>query len=233
MNGDMYSKFMENYVSTTMEEYFAKNLDPERQNIREILKSISEDAEKIYLAGIYILQINDFPARQSVVAHCFRELIDAIIRTEETLMKSQVVVAIKTIDFVKKGQLSDEEIEKFVNDRDNWQKFKSLQNEKAKLSETLLSKNPKLALKIESSDKNEREKTREDLQTFIENVKKAKRIIDSLRHFNKRFHTISNEDLLNNIQIIESYIKQLEQPQYMEVKEVLDDILEETNTKAD
>ena len=154
MNGDMYSKFMENYVSTTMEEYFAKNLDPERQNIREILKSISEDAEKIYLAGIYILQINDFPARQSVVAHCFRELIDAIIRTEETLMKSQVVVAIKTIDFVKKGQLSDEEIEKFVNDRDNWQKFKSLQNEKAKLSETLLSKNPKLALKIESSEKN-------------------------------------------------------------------------------
>ena len=57
-----------------------------------------------------------------------------------------------------KVEVSTEEIEKFVNDRDNWQKFKSLQNEKAKLSETLLSKNPKLALKIESSDKNEREK---------------------------------------------------------------------------
>ena len=26
MNGNMYSKFMENYVSTTMEEYFSKNL---------------------------------------------------------------------------------------------------------------------------------------------------------------------------------------------------------------
>ncbi len=233
MNDDKYSKFMENYIPSSIEEFFANNLDPEREKIREILKNISEDAEKIYLAGICILQIKDFPARQAIVGHCFRELMDAIIRTNETLMKSQVLEAIKTIEFVKLGQSNDEEIKKMLGTRDVWKAFKALRNEKAQLSETLLSMNPRRALKIESSNKEEREKSREDLDAFIENVKNAKGGMEGLRHFNEKFHTLSEEELLNNIQTIENYIKQLEQPQYLESKEVLDDILEETNTKAD
>lgn len=90
MTDDKYSKFVEDYIPSSIEEYFSKNLDPERQNIRKILRSINENAEKIYLAGVYLLQIKDFPARQSVVGHCFRELINAIIRTDETSMKSQL-----------------------------------------------------------------------------------------------------------------------------------------------
>lgn len=233
MIDDKYSEFVEDYIPSSIEEYFSKNLDPERQNIRKILRSINENAEKIYLAGVYLLQIKDFPARQSVVGHCFRELINAIIRTDETSMKSQLLEAIKTIEFVKQGQSNDEEIKKIVDTKDIWAKFKALRNERSQLSETLLSMNPKLALKIESSNIDEREKAREYLDTFIKSVKDAKGAIESLRHFNKKFHTISDEELFNNIQTIENYIKQLEQPQYLESKEVLDVILEETNTKAD
>lgn len=229
----MCPEFIADYSPSSIEEYFANNLDPERQKVRKILKDISEDAEKIYLAGIYILQIKDFPARQAIVGHCFRELMDAITRTNETLMKSQVLDAIKTIEFVKLGQSDDEEIKKMLGNKDIWKEFKALRNEKARLSETLLSMNPKLALEIESSNKEKREKSRENLDTFIENVRKAKGGMEGLRHFNKTFHILSEEELLNNIQTIESYIKELKQRQYIEAKEVLDDILEETNTKAD
>lgn len=231
MNGNMYSKFMENYVSTTMEEYFSKNLDPERQNIRKILRSINENAEKIYLAGVYLLQIKDFPARQSVVAHCFRELINVIIRSEETLIKTQALEAIKAIDFVKQGKCSEKKIANVLDEI--WNKLKSLQNERAKLFETLLSRNPKLALKIDSTDKGEKDKILEHLGSIITSVQTAKNNIDKLRHFDKEFYTISEEQFFNYIKVLEDFIKQLEQPQYMEVKEVLDDILEETNTKAD
>lgn len=226
-----YSEFVEDYIPSSIEEYFSKNLDPERQNIRKILRSINENAEKIYLAGVYLLQIKDFPAKQSVVAHCFRELINVIIRSEETLIKTQALEAIKAIDFVKQGRCSEKKIANVLDEI--WDKLKSLQNERAKLFETLLSKNPKLALKIESNDSNEKNDTLERLNSLVSDVQTVKSDIDKLRHFNGKFHTITDEKFINNIKILENYIKQLEQPQYLEAKEVLDVILEETNTKTD
>lgn len=230
MTDDKYSKFVEDYIPSSIEEYFSKNLDPERQNIRKILRGINENAEKIYLAGIYLLQIKDFPARQSVVAHCFRELINVIIRNEETLIKSQAIEAIRAIDFVKHGQCSESKLQNVFNKI--WTELKSLQNERSKLYESLLDRNPLLALKIENNS-TEKDKITEYIETLLDNVQAAKGNIDKLRHFDTTFHVISDEQFMNYIKMLEDFIKQLEQPQYLESKEVLDVILEETNTKAD
>jgi hypothetical protein len=195
-----------------VEEFLATELTPKQKKIREILKTFSNDAESIYIAGICILKIDDFPVQQSIVSHCFRELINVISRWNETECKDQLIDALKNVDFIKDGQPKDEEIKKIVDQI--WDKIKSLRNESGKLIGVISERRPKL-LKESSRD-------------MVNYVKEAKKKIDTLRHFNKEFKTIHLDEFNTHIVTLENFILHL-QPSYLEQKEVLDDSLKSSN----
>ena len=76
-----------------------------------------------------------------------------------------------------------------------------------------------------------RPKIRDDiLQEMISKIKEAMNHFHEGRHYNVS-KTINPVDYKPSIEVVEDFILALEQP-YVEIKEVLDDILEETNTKA-
>ncbi|MDR1452505.1 MAG: hypothetical protein LBJ25_00810 [Candidatus Margulisbacteria bacterium] len=111
MGEENYIGFTSEAIPNTIPESLVEqSLTEKQQKIIEILKTFNNGTENIYLAGIYIWQTAGFPAKQSVVAHCFRELINAIIRRTETDYKNQIIDALKSVDFIKKGKSSDEEI---------------------------------------------------------------------------------------------------------------------------
>ena len=43
-----YSEFVEDYIPSSIEEYFTKNLDPGRQHIRKKKRRINENTEKFH-----------------------------------------------------------------------------------------------------------------------------------------------------------------------------------------
>ncbi|MDR3195959.1 MAG: hypothetical protein LBT58_04205 [Endomicrobium sp.] len=202
-----------------VEEFLASKLTREQKKIREILKtfSFSNDAESIYIAGICILKIDNFPAQQSIVSHCFRELINAILRWEETECKDQAIVAItdalKKVGFIKNGRPTDERIKETVNQI--WDKIKSLHNERDKMKKLISERHPKL-------------KT-EEIDNIVNKTNEAKKKINGLRHFDKEFKTILLDEFNEHIKTLENFILYLEP--YLEQKEVSYDILESSKKR--
>lgn len=68
----------------------------------------------------------------------------------------------------------------------------------------------------------------EILQDMVSNIKEAMQHFHSGRHYNA---SKNPADFNLSIELVEDFILSLEQP-YLEAKEVLDDILEETNTRT-
>ena len=215
----------------SMADFFAKNLTPKQKKICEILKTFNEDSVAIYMAGIAILQIKDFPAKQSVTSHCFRELINAISRREESALKQQALEGLKVIEFIKNANNEHKRLENTLNKI--WTELKSLNNEKSKLVSMFWDRNPKKKQEMLTADTEHKERLLNDVQGIINNVIAAKGRIDKLRHFDKQFSTLPQEQFEENIDILENYILSLEDAQYMERKESLDGILAATNTRRD
>jgi len=220
----------------SVDEFF-NGLDPVKQKVCEILKTFGDDAEEAYKAAIYIWNIPDFPAKQSVVANCMVNVMDAINEYSEDILKGQVFDALKMVDFVKESEKSDSDIKNVITSL--WNKdFKKLYDEKAKMRALYMDRNP-LFERIMKDDTVAREKRLQIKQEFEKKVQKinsAKRGDDSLnscRHLNIKFHKISDSEFVNHIRNIENYILELDSPLYLEKKEVLDGILESTNTKSD
>lgn len=212
----------------SMENFYAQNLGPKRKKICEILRTFSDDAVNIYLAGIAVLEIPDFPAQQSVVGHCFRELINAIMRSEESVLKNQVLKGLQSVEFIKNSEKTEDEIFDVINKA--WDKIKSLNNEKAKLKKLFVDRNIRKQKELMFSDPIGRKEIENNINSVINHVLSAKGVIDKLRHCGKNFYTISTEQLYEKVDILENYILQLEDPTYIKQKEMLDEILETTNS---
>lgn len=212
----------------SMENFYAQNLGPKRKKICEILKTFSDDAVSIYLAGIAALEIPDFPAQQSVVGHCFRELINAIIRSDESVLKNQVLKGLQSVEFIQNSEKTETEIFDVINIV--WDKIKSLNNEKAKLKKLFIDRNLQNQKELLFSNSNGRREIENNINSVICQVLSAKGVIDKLRHCGKNFYTISTEQLCEKIDILENYILQLEDPTYIKQKEMLDEILETANS---
>lgn len=221
---------MENLnLSVSMTDLFARNLTPKQKRVCEILKTFNEDSVAIYMAGVAILQIKDFPAKQSVASHCFRELINAISRREESALKQQALEGLKVIEFIKNA---DHEQKRIENTLDKiWADLKSLNNEKSKLVSIFMDRNPKKKQEMLIADAEHKKRLLNDVNGIINQVMAAKGRIDKLRHFDKQFSTLPQEQFEENIDILENYILYLENAQYMERKEALDGILAATNAR--
>ena len=212
----------------SMENFYAQNLGPKRKKVCEILRTFNDDAVSIYLAGIVALETPNFPAKQSIVGHCFRELINAIVRSDENALKQQVFTALKSSEFIRNSGSTNEHIGHVVNEI--WEKIKPLNNETSKLKTMFIDKNPKQKKDLLFSDVETRRKTQKDIDNIIQQVLTAKGNLDKRRHFNKKFSIIPNEQLIENVTILENYILQLEDPTYIKQKEMLDEILETANS---
>lgn len=224
-------------VSVVSTEDFFNGLDPVKKKICEILRTFSDDAEAAYKAAVFILQIPDFPAKQSVVAHCMVNVIDAINVYSENILKCQLLNALKTVEFIKESKKSDSDIEKIITSSWN-QGFKQLYDEQAKIRELFMDRNPAFErmIKDEAVPKEKKNQLQQELSHKIDKVNAAKRGKNSLhscRHLNIKFHTISDSEFMGHIKNIENYILELDSPQYLEKKEVLDGILESANSKSD
>ena len=204
-------------------------LTPERRKNCEILKTFNDDSVEIYKAAIAVLQIKDFPAQQSVVAHCFRELINAIIRSEESLIKQQAIDGLKAIEFIKNGGHSEERIKATVNEI--WKQLKTLNNEKSKLFSVFMDRNPKKQQELLSASEEEKEQIIESINNALEPVLEAKNRIDKLRHFDKRFSKLAQPEFDKIVNVLESFVSRLDNAQYLERKEALDGILAKANTR--
>ena len=220
----------------SMSDFF-NGLDPVKKKICEILKTFSDDAEDAYKAAIYIWQIPDFPAKQSVVAHCLVNVIDAINEYSEDILKRQLFDALKAVNFVKESEKTDSEIQQIITSSWN-QGLKKLYNEKAKMCALYMDRNPifERMMKDEAVAQERRQQIKKEFDEKVQKISFAKRGSDSLnscRHLNIKFHKISDSEFVNHISNIENYILELDSPLYLEKKEVLDGILESTNTKSD
>ena len=220
----------------SMTDFFS-GLDPVKKKICEILKTFSNDAEDAYKAAIYIWQIPDFPAKQSIVAHCLVNVMDAINEYSEDILKGQLFDALKTVDFVKESEKTDSDINKIITSLWN-QGLKKLYDEKVKMRALYMDRNPifERMMKDETVVQEKKQQIKREFEKKAEKINFAKRgdnSLNSCRHLNIKFHKISDSEFGNHISNIENYILELDNPLYLEKKEVLDGILESANTKSD
>ena len=212
---------------------FAQNLTPTNKKICEILRTFSADAEETYKAALCLLQQADFPARQSLLSHCLVNLIDAINCYSENLLKKQVIEAISNVRFVIESNKTADEIKKVVQHTWN-QGLKALYNQKIQTKTLFMTRNPKIEKilqdeNISSETKNELEREFSKKYSTIENASNA---LNSCRHLNEKYHKISEQDLCLHFKNIEEYILDLEDPSYIERKDVLSEILQKINDKT-
>ncbi len=214
-------------------DFLSTALTDKQKDVANVLRTYSDDSASIYIAGCTILNTPNFPAKQSIVGHCFREMLNGIIRWNEPVNKAQFTRAIESVDFIQNCGFSSQEIDKTVNEI--WDKAKKFGNEAGKLKTALIDKNPRWAqqLKDEKISPNEKEQVQRDINKIIEKVLDSKHKINKTRHFNETFYTIAPEDFTKHIETIESYILKLGQPLFEENMRVIDDILEEANAKSD
>lgn len=212
---------------------FAQNLTPTNKKICEILRTFSADAEETYKAALCLLQQTDFPARQSLLSHCLVNLIDAINCYSENILKKQVVEAISNVRFVIESNKTADEIKKVVQHTWN-QGLKALYNQKIQTKTLFMTRNPKIEKILQDENispeiKNELEREFSKKYSTIENASNA---LNSCRHLNEKYHKISEQDLCLHFKNIEEYILDLEDPSYIERKDVLSEILQKINDKT-
>lgn len=212
---------------------FAQNLTPTNKKICEILRTFSADAEETYKAALCLLQQADFPARQSLLSHCLVNLIDAINCYSENLLQNQVVEALSRTKFVVESNKSTDDIKDAVQHAWHQQGLKKLYDQKIQTKTLFMTKNPKIEKILQDENispeiKNELER---EFGKKYSTIKNASNALNSCRHLNEKYHKISEQDLCLHFKNIEEYILDLEDPSYIERKDVLSDILQKINIK--
>ena len=154
----------------------------------------------------------NLPAKQLIVSHCFNELINSLIRIEETVLKEQFTEAILNIDFVKNSGFSESKINEVCGAM--FGHAKGLNNEKGKVIQLIKDLRPKI------DDK--------QLEELANEILSKKGKIGKLRHFNKNLKEIDLLEFNKTIEAIEKVILSLES-KYNERKKIIDEILEQTN----
>jgi len=88
------------FPTQSVDEFLAKNLLPEQKKIIEFLRiNYGEGAEKIYKSAMYVYLIDNIPAKQMIVIHCFNELINLITREPINTFKKSFEKVINEFDF--------------------------------------------------------------------------------------------------------------------------------------
>ena len=182
-------------INETIEEFLERKLSADRKKILLLLDGIgSEDSVKIYKAGIYCFLQENLPAKQLIVSHCFNELINSLIRIEETVLKEQFTEAILNIDFVKNSGFSESKINEVCGAM--FGHAKGLNNEKGKVIQLIKDLRPKI------DDK--------QLEELANEILSKKGKIGKLRHFNKNLKEIDLLEFNKTIEAIEKVILSLE-----------------------
>lgn len=217
----------------SMDNFYAQNLGPKRKKICEILKTFSDDAEETYKAALYLFQQKDFPARQSLLSHCLVNLIDIINNYSENLLKKQLIEAISNVRFVVESNKTADEIKKVVQHTWN-QGLKGLYDQKTQTKTLFMTKNPKFEkiLQDENISPETKNKLEYEFGKKYTTIKNASNALNSCRHINEQYNTIPEQELCTHFTNIEEYLLELEDPSYIERKDILSDSLQKINAKT-
>lgn len=222
------SKYIENEITFDFsnDEINFLSLSPKQELVLDKLQQIDETAAQAYKAGLYFFQQRDFPLKSFFICHSFYLLYEIFMKADEQqqysefrmYMEENLRNAIKMnkwfeediCDEIMKRKSTEKTIKRF------WDDLSSLSKGKSYFWHYFIKIfRPKIKDEI--------------LQDMISNIKEAMQHFHSGRHYNA---SKNPTDFNSSIELVEDFILSLEQP-YLEAKEVLDDILEETNTKTD
>lgn len=222
------SKYIENEITFDFsnDEINFLSLSPKQELVLDKLQQIDETAAQAYKAGLYFFQQRDFPLKSFFICHSFYLLYEIFMKADEQqqysefrmYMEENLRNAIKMnkwfeediCDEIMKRKSTEKTIKRFWDDLSSLSKGKSyfwyyfIKNFRPKIKDNIL-------------------------QDMVSNIKEAMQHFHSGRHYNA---SKNPADFNLSIELVEDFILSLEQP-YLEAKEVLDDILEETNTKTD
>lgn len=222
------SKYIENEITFDFsnDEINFLSLSPKQELVLDKLQQIDETAAQAYKAGLYFFQQRDFPLKSFFICHSFYLLYEIFMKADEQqqysefrmYMEENLRNAIKMnkwfeediCDEIMKRKSTEKTINRFWDDLSSLSKGKSyfwyyfIKNLRPKIKDNIL-------------------------QDMVSNIKEAMQHFHSGRHYNA---SKNPADFNLSIELVEDFILSLEQP-YLEAKEVLDDILEETNTKTD
>ena len=222
------SKYIENEITFDFsnDEINFLSLSPKQELVLDKLQQIDETAAQAYKAGLYFFQQRDFPLKSFFICHSFYLLYEIFMKADEQqqysefrmYMEENLRNAIKMnkwfeediCDEIMKRKSTEKTIKRFWDDLSSLSKGKSyfwyyfIKNFRTKIKDNIL-------------------------QDMVSNIKEAMQHFHSGRHYNA---SKNPADFNLSIELVEDFILSLEQP-YLEAKEVLDDILEETNTKTD
>ena len=148
-------------------------------------------------------------------------------------MQNQVVEALSRTKFVVESNKSTDDIKDAVQHAWHQQGLKKLYDQKIQTKTLFMTKNPKIEKILQDENispeiKNELER---EFGKKYSTIKNASNALNSCRHLNEKYHKISEQDLCLHFKNIEEYILDLEDPSYIERKDVLSDILQKINIK--
>lgn len=221
------SKYIENEITFDFsnDEINFLSLSPKQELVLDKLQQIDETAAQAYKAGLYFFQQRDFPLKSFFICHSFYLLYEIFMKADEQqqysefrmYMEENLRNAIKMnkwfeediCDEIMKRKSTEKTIKRF------WDDLSSLSKGKSYFWHYFIKIfRPKIKDEI--------------LQDMVSNIKEAMQHFHSGRHYNA---SKNPADFNLSIELVEDFILSLEQP-YLEAKEVLDDILEETNTRT-
>lgn len=204
------------------------SLSPKQELVLNKLYQIDNVAAQAYKAGIYFFQQRDFPLKSYFICMSFYLLYEIFMKADEQQQYSEFQAKMKTnlqnaikinnwfeediCDEIMKRKSTDKIIKRF------WDDLSALAKGKSYFWHYFI--------------KSFRPKIKKDvLDDMVSKIKNAMEHFHCGRHYNVSKNT-NPADYAESIELVENFILALEQP-YLEVKGVLDDILEETNTKTD
>lgn len=225
MNEHMDNNFVLNFSSGNIKFL---SLSPKQEIVLDKLKQIDGTAAQAYKAGIYFLQQEDFPLKSFFICHSFYLLYEIFMKADEQQQYAEFHNHIKQNlkNAVKINKWFEDDIcEEIMQRASTDKKIKDIWND---LSSLAKGKSYFWHYFIRSF----RPKIKDDiLQDMISRIKEAMNHFHRGRHYNVS-NTTDSDEYKPSIELVENFILELEQP-YLEAKEVLDVILEETNTKTD
>ena len=204
------------------------SLSPRQELVLRRLQQIDETAAQAYKAGLYFFQQRDFPLKSFFICHSFYLLYEIFMKADEQQqylefnkhVKANLGKAIKINNWFDDSIYDEIMRRNNINDKikDIWKQLVQENKGKSHFWHYFIkSFRPKIKGEI--------------LQDMILNIKAAMDHFHTGRHYNVS-KIINSADLKPSIELVENFILELNQP-YIEAKEVLDDILEETNTNTD
>ena len=203
-------------------------LYPKQELVLDKLQQIDETAAQAYKAGLYFFRQRDFPLKSFFICHSFYLLYEIFMKADEQqqCLEFQKHVKASLENAIKINNWFEDSIYDEVMKRGN------IDDKIKAIWEQLVQENKGKSHYWHYFIKKFRPKIKENvLQDMVSKIKGAMQHFHSGRHYNAS-KRINPDDFKASIELVEDFILALDQP-YIEAKEVLDDILEETNTKTD